>query len=96
MKSLCIFADNAKHNQNEKVEDLGAIWHAQPLLCGIGVLAMHLFACFHINNERINFVPQYSNTTGEFGSHLWYQYAAAMSNAEDPKPHFLPRDALGK
>jgi len=75
-KSLRVFADNAKHNQNAKVEELGAIRHAQPLLCGIGALAMHLFARFHINNERFNFTPQFSDNTGEFGSRIWYKYSA--------------------
>lgn len=60
---------------------MGAIRHSNPLLCGIGALAMHLFARFHIDKETFNFVPEYTENVGEYGCRTWYSYPAFYGNS---------------
>jgi hypothetical protein len=73
---LAALADNAKHNQTGRVDEHGAIRHAQVELCPVGALACLFFAHFHILGcAPPNFAPDFSNKDyGEYGHRKWYEY----------------------
>ncbi|KAF8586691.1 hypothetical protein K439DRAFT_1614921 [Ramaria rubella] len=83
--SLHILVDNAKHNQNSKIEEQGAIRHCIPALCAIGALAMHFFSLFHMTGQSLRLEPDFSVEAhearfGEFGHCEWYAYKAFFAS----------------
>jgi hypothetical protein len=84
-KVLAALADNAKHNQNGRIDENGAIRHRDVELCPVGALAMKFFAYFHILGKELpNFAPDFNNTEfGEYGCREWYDLFVFWG--EDPK-----------
>ena len=78
-KSMQVFAalaDNAKHNQQGRVDEYGAIRHRDVEGCPVGSCAMLFFAYFHIlGNDVPNFLPDFNTDGyGEYGYREWYDY----------------------
>jgi hypothetical protein len=76
LQVLAALADNAKHNQHGRVDEHGALRHRIPQLCGVGALAMHFFAHFHIlSNPVPDFAPDFDSPNGGvYGLRPWYTY----------------------
>jgi Centromere DNA-binding protein complex CBF3 subunit, domain 2 len=91
-------ADNAKHNQNGRVDENGAIRHRNVEQCPVGGLAMLFYAHFHIlHNEALDFSPDFDNTEyGEYGyrrwydSHVFYGSDVKKEMSYDSKSHVSP------
>lgn len=66
--------DNAKHNQQGRVDEYSAIRHRDVEKCPVGGMAKLFFAYFHILQAGVpEFIPDFDNTEfGEFGYHEWY------------------------
>lgn len=75
-KVLGALADNAKHNQQGRVDEYGALRHRVVELCPVGALARMMFAYFHIINQPIpNFEPDFADQKhGEYGRREWYEH----------------------
>ncbi|CAK5262885.1 unnamed protein product [Mycena citricolor] len=72
---LGILSDNAKTNQTGRLDEFGVLRHRHVEMCGIGALALHFFAHFHIlNNLPPVFAPQFEKGCGEYGKRDWYSY----------------------
>lgn len=71
-----MLADNAKHNQDGRIDEHGALRHRRVELCAIGGLAMLFFAHFHILAMPVpDFEPDFSTPGfGEYGRRDWYGY----------------------
>ncbi|KAI0311846.1 hypothetical protein OF83DRAFT_1177189 [Amylostereum chailletii] len=84
---LGILADNAKHNQNGRVDEHGAIRHRIVELCPVGALALHFFAHFQImSNQPPKFAPDFNcENPGKYGRREWYQYRVFFAS-EITKP----------
>ena len=69
-----MLADNAKHNQHGRVDELGAIRHRHVELCAISALALHFFSYFHVlDNPLPSLQPDFNNRDyGEYGHRPWY------------------------
>ena len=92
---LAALADNAKHNQNGRLDVHGAIRHREVELCPVGGIAFLFFAYFHVAGFVLPpLVPNFTDTTyGEFGRREWYAYHVfstkhpAMPMSYDSKHH---------
>jgi hypothetical protein len=73
---LGALADNAKHNQQGRVDEYGALRHRIVELCPVGALARMLFAYFHVIGQPVpSFEPDYSDQGfGEYGRREWYEH----------------------
>lgn len=71
-----MLADNAKHNQEGRVEEHGAFRHRITSLCPVGALAMMFFAYFHVQQKSPpDFAPDFSDERfGEYGRRDWHSY----------------------
>ncbi|GBE83165.1 hypothetical protein SCP_0502120 [Sparassis crispa] len=86
---LAALADNAKHNQQGRLDEHEAICHREVELCPVGALAFLFFGFFHVLHLPLpNLLPDFEdNACGEYGRGDWYGYhvfwgkqpAAAMS-----------------
>lgn len=77
-QALVILADNAKHNQEGRIDEHGAFRHRLVELCPIGALAALFFGVFHITKVPLpDFKPDFSYPGfGEYGRREWYEYYA--------------------
>ena len=58
---LVASADNAKHNQDGRVDEHGAIHHNDYKICPVGALGMLLFVHFHILETTLpKFEPDFT------------------------------------
>ena len=73
---LAALADNAKHNQQGRVDEYGAIRHRDVEKCPVGGMAKLFFAHFQVLGEDLpDFSPVFDNTEyGEYGYREWYDY----------------------
>jgi hypothetical protein len=73
---LASLADNAKHNQNGRVDENGANRHRQVEHCPVNSFSLNLFAHFHILRQELpDFTPDFDNTEyDEYGYREWYNY----------------------
>ena len=73
---LASLVDNAKHNQNGRVDKNSANRQRQVEHCPINGFALNLFAHFHILCQEVpDFTPDFDNTEyGEYGYCEWYNY----------------------
>ena len=67
-------ADNAKHNQQGRVDEHGTLRHRVVELCPVGAILMLIFSYFHIMGKPVpNFVPDFTTEGyGEYGYREWY------------------------
>lgn len=74
LQVLAALADNAKHNQQGRVDEHGTLRHRVVELCPVGALSRMFFAYFHIMNQPTpNFVPEFdADGYGEYGYREWY------------------------
>lgn len=74
-QALTLIADNAKHNQNGRIEEYGAFRHRHVELCPVGAIATLYFVWFHVLNcAPPDFKPDFSNPSyGQFGRRDWYK-----------------------
>jgi hypothetical protein len=71
-----VLADNAKHNQDGRVDEHGAIRHKDYSLCVVGALSMLFFVQYHILDYPIpTFEPDFTAPGyGEYGYRAWYDH----------------------
>lgn len=86
LQVLAALADNAKHNQQGRVDEHGALRHRLVELCPVGAIARMFFAFFHIMKCPLpSFVPSFTTDGyGEYGYREWYDYHVFASK-EDVK-----------
>jgi hypothetical protein len=95
---LAALVDNAKHNQDGRVDEHGAIRHNDYKICPVGALGMLLFAHFHILETTLpKFEPDFTTPGyGEYGYCAWYDnfvfYAGKATspmsyNSKSPTPN---------
>jgi hypothetical protein len=89
LQVLAALADNAKHNQQGRVDEHGALRHCLVELCPVGAMSRLFFAFFHITKRPLpNFAPDFATDGyGEYGYREWYDYHvfAAGCGKEDVK-----------
>ena len=83
---LAALADNAKHNQQGRVDEHGTLRHRIVELCSVGALARLFFAYFHIMKKPTpNFIPDFTKSGyGEYVHRDWYDYHV-FAGKEDVK-----------
>jgi hypothetical protein len=71
-----VLADGAKHNQQGRVDEHGALRHRFVDHCAVGAFALLLFSHFHVLGLPVpNFAPDFDDDScGEFGRRQWYDY----------------------
>jgi len=76
LQVLAALADNAKHNQQGRVDEHGTLRHRLVELCPVGAVARLFFAVLHIVDKPLpNFVPDFATDGyGEYGYREWYDY----------------------
>ncbi|TFY74024.1 hypothetical protein EWM64_g9990 [Hericium alpestre] len=76
LQVLGILSDNAKHNQQGRVDEHGLIRHRLVKLCPVGALAWYFWAYFHVLSKPMpDFTPDFNDKEfGEFGRRDWYSY----------------------
>ena len=69
LQVLAALADNAKHNQQGRIDEHGTLRHRLVELCPVGAVSRLFFAFFHIMNQpHPNFVPDFTaDGYGEYG-----------------------------
>lgn len=73
--TLVALADNAKTNQEGRVDEHGVLRHRLVELCPVNAVALLLFAYFHIRDfPKPEFAPNFNDKTyGEYGCRSWYK-----------------------
>lgn len=81
---LAALADNAKHNQQGRVDEHGALRHHLVALCPVGAISRLFFAFFHIMKQPCpSFTPSFTTEGyGEFGYREWYDYHVFASTED--------------
>jgi hypothetical protein len=93
---LAALADNAKHNQQGRVDEHGTLRHRLVELCPVGAIVRLFFAFFHVMKRPApSFVPSFTTGGyGEYGYREWYDYHVFASK-EDVKSEMTYDSALG-
>ncbi|TFY73269.1 hypothetical protein EWM64_g10743, partial [Hericium alpestre] len=73
---LGIYSDNAKHNQQGRVDESGVIRHRLVELCPVGAIAFLFWAHFHVQSAAVPaFAPDFSDKGfGQYGRRDWYAH----------------------
>jgi hypothetical protein len=93
---LAALADNAKHNQQGRVDEHGTLRHRLVELCPVGAIARLFFTFFHILKlPPPNFIPSFTTAGyGQYGYREWYDYHVFASK-EDYKSGMTYDSELG-
>jgi hypothetical protein len=75
-QALTLISDNAKHNQNGRIEEYGAFRHRHVEVCPVGAIAALFFSWFHVLNCPVpDFKPDFTDGKyGQFGRRDWYSF----------------------
>ena len=98
-QALVMLADNAKHNQQGRIDEYGAFRHRLVDLCPVGALSMLFFAQFHILPlPPPQFEPDFDDKEcSEYGRRDWYRYhvfwGSSMETAMSYESEFFSVDA---
>ncbi|KAF7366206.1 NDC10-II domain-containing protein [Mycena venus] len=86
--ALTLIADNAKHNQNGRIEEYGAFRHRHVEVCPVGAIAALFFAWFHVLNCPVpDFKPDFTDVKyGQFGRRDWYSFHVFSHAKQVDKP----------
>ncbi|TFY79269.1 hypothetical protein EWM64_g4743 [Hericium alpestre] len=91
---LGVYSDNAKHNQQGRVDEFGMIRHRIVELCPIGAAALLFWAHFHVLEcPPPDFVPDFTDKNfGQFGRRDWYSchlfYGTKVNKAMSYDNHY--------
>jgi hypothetical protein len=96
LQVLAALADNAKHNQQGRVDEHGALRHRLVELCPVGAIARLFFAFFHVmKRPPPSFIPSFTTDGyGEYGYREWYDYHV-FAIKEDVKSEMTYDSELG-
>ncbi|TFY83866.1 hypothetical protein EWM64_g142 [Hericium alpestre] len=91
---LGVYSDNAKHNQQGRVDEFGMIRHRIVELCPIGATALLFWAHFHVLEcPPPDFAPDFTDKNfGQFGRRDWYSchlfYGTEVNKAMSYDNHY--------
>ena len=93
---LAALADNAKNNQQGRIDEHGVLQHRLVELCPVGAIALLFFVYFHVSNQpQPKLTPDFSTDGyGEYGYQEWYNYHV-FAGKEDFKGPMSYNSELG-
>lgn len=96
---LALFANNAKHNQEGRLDEHGVLRHYHVDMCPVGALAFYFYGYFHVlGRPPPNFAPIFDNKQhGPYGQRAWHSYHVFFTDVDElskQMPYETHRDRL--